>query len=107
MEGADNLIRILITLQNRADAQGVPAEFSWNAISNMLKNVSGIQMDYETFKQQYDKIPQMQNIVDRFDGDGIVLKTKEEPEATQSGNKTTDLNVGAKRAANKLLQQPG
>ena len=107
MEGADNLIRILVTLQNRADSQNVPAEYSWDAISNMLKNVSGIKMDYETFKKQYDSIPQMQNIVDRFDSNGLVLKTQEEPEVTKSGDRTSSLDTSAKRAAKKALQQPG
>ena len=50
----------------------------------MLKNFSGTQMDYETFKTQFDTIPQLKNIVDRFDGQGITLKTKEKPEATRA-----------------------
>ena len=69
--------------------------------------MSGVQMDYETFKAQYDSIPQLQNIVDQFDSDGIVLKTKEKPEATRTGNKPTDLDQSASRAAAKSLKQPG
>ncbi|NDG30351.1 hypothetical protein EB118_09800 [bacterium] len=107
MEGADNLIRILITLKNRADSTGSTAQFSWEAISNMLQNVSGLKMDYETFKKQYDEIPELQQIIDGFDKNGVRLTTRQEPEATKSGNKPSDLNVAAKRAANKVLQQPG
>ncbi len=73
----------------------------------MLKNMSGTQMDYETFKAEYDTIPQLKNIVDRFDGEGITLKTKEKPEATRSDNKTSSLDQGASRAAAKSLKQPG
>jgi hypothetical protein len=86
----------------------VPAQFSWDAISNMLQNVSGIQMDYETFKAEFDAIPQLANIVDRFDGQGIVLKTKEKPEATRGEPKDSGGVMGAaKRAASKTLGRPG
>lgn len=73
----------------------------------MLKNMSGTQMDYETFKAEYDAIPQLKNIVDSFNGEGITLKTKEKPEATRSGNKTSSLDQSASRAAAKSLKQPG
>lgn len=105
MEDAGSLIRILLALQSRANSKGTPGQFSWDAVSNMLQNVSGTQMDYETFKQEYDQLPQLQNIVDRFDGQGITLKTKEKPEATRSG--AAPVNLAAKRAASKTLKQPG
>ncbi len=73
----------------------------------MLKNMSGVQMDYETFKAEYDSIPQLQNVVDRFDAEGITLKTKEKPEATRTGNKTSSLDQSASRAAAATLKQPG
>lgn len=73
----------------------------------MLKNMSGTQMDYETFKAEYDAIPQLQNLVDRFDGEGITLKTRKKPEATRTGNEPTDLGQGASRAAAKMLKKPG
>lgn len=64
-------------------------------------------MDYETFKAEYDSIPQLKNLVDRFDGSGIVLKTKEKPEVTRTGNKQSSLDQSASRAAAKTLGQPG
>ena len=73
----------------------------------MRRNVSGIQMDYETFKAQYDSIPQLKNIVNNFDGQGITLKTKEKPEVTRTGNKTSSLDQSASRAAAATLKQPG
>lgn len=84
------------------------AQFSWDAISNMLQNVSGVQMDYETFKAEFDAIPQLTNIVQQFDGRGLTLKTKEKPEATQGQPKDTGGIMGsAKRAAGKTLKRPG
>ena len=74
----------------------------------MLQNVSGTEMDYETFKSEFDNLPQLANIVQQFDGRGITLKTKEKPEATKGEPKNnSSINASAKRAAGKTLQQPG
>lgn len=74
----------------------------------MLQNISGTEMDYETFKSEFDSLPQLANIVQQFDGQGITLKTKEKPEATRGQPKDQGgINSSAKRAANKALQQPG
>jgi hypothetical protein len=82
------------------------ATYTWDQISNMLRNVSGIHMDYETFKSEYDSIPQLKKIVHNFDGQGITLKTKEKPEATASQGQNNIMST-AKKAAAKTLQQPG
>lgn len=107
MEGADDLIRILNALKSRSDSKGTPGQFSWEAISNMLKNFSGTKMDYETFKAQFDSVPQLKNVVDRFDGQGVTLKTREKPEATRSDKDKTNLDQSASRAAAATLKQPG
>lgn len=107
MEGADNLIRILLQLRNQADSRQELASYTWDQVSNMLKNVSGIHMDYETFKAQYDSIPQLSKVVDRFDGQGITLKTKEKPTDTSGEGGQSNIISTAKRAADKTLQQPG
>lgn len=106
MEGADNLIRILLQLRNQANSKDQIATYTWDQISGMLRNVSGIHMDYETFKAEFDSIPQMKKIVDRFDDQGITLKTREKPTPTQSQGQNNIMST-AKRAATKTLQQPG
>jgi hypothetical protein len=74
----------------------------------MLSNVSGSQMDYETFKKEFDSIPQLKNIVAQFDGRGLTIKTKEKPEATRGQPKAAGgMDASAKRAAAKSLKQPG
>ena len=73
----------------------------------MMRNFSGIEMDYETFKAQFDTLPQLKNIVDRFDGQGLILKTRKKPEATRSDKNTTGIDAAASRAAAKSLKQPG
>ena len=71
----------------------------------MLQNMSGTEMDYETFKAEFDQLPQLKNIVQQFDGRGITLKTKEKPEPTATDK--SNAAPSAKRAAAKTLQQPG
>lgn len=74
----------------------------------MLQNVSGTQMDYETFKKEFDSLPQLANVVQQFDSKGLTLKTKEKPEPTQGKPKSkSGIDASAKRAANKSIQQPG
>lgn len=72
-----------------------------------MRNVTGTDIDYETFKAQFDAVPQIKNVVDRFDGQGLVLKTKEKPEATRSDKNNTGLDQAASRAAAATLKQPG
>ena len=73
----------------------------------MLRNISGTKMDYETFKAEFDQVPQLKNIVDSFNDQGVILKTKEKPEATRSDKSATSLDKSASRAAGKTLKQPG
>ncbi len=72
-----------------------------------MRNVTGTDIDYETFKAQFDAVPQIKNVVDRFDGQGLVLKTREKPEATRSDKNNTGLDQAASRAAAATLKQPG
>jgi hypothetical protein len=74
----------------------------------MLQNVSGTQMDYETFKAEFDQLPQLKNLVQQFDGRGLTIKTKEKPELTRGQPKSQNsIDSSAKRAAGKTLKQPG
>jgi hypothetical protein len=65
-------------------------------------------MDYETFKAEFDNIPQLKQVVAQFDGQGLTIKTKEKPEATRGEPKNNNgVDASAKRAAAKSLKQPG
>jgi hypothetical protein len=65
-------------------------------------------MDYETFKAEFDNIPQLKQVVAQFDGQGLTIKTKEKPEATRGEPKNNNgMDASAKRAAAKSLKQPG
>jgi len=73
----------------------------------MLQNVSGQSIDYDTFKLEFDSNPNLKNIITRFDGKGLVIKTKEKEQSTEFGKKPGNDNAAAQRAADKVIQQPG
>jgi hypothetical protein len=73
----------------------------------MLQNVGGQELDYDAFKAAYDANPAFQQLVDRFDAEGVTIKTKNkmEPAGQRSDKASAQANVmsSAKKAANKLL----
>lgn len=101
------LIRILTNLQNRANSKGVTAKFAWPALSKMMQNTTGQEIDYDAFKSQFDANPQLGNLVDNFDENGVVIKTKaKEQEPGKVGDKAkakAAVNQSAKRAAAKMM----
>jgi hypothetical protein len=107
MEDADDLIRVLSNLQNRANAKKSTAKYSWEAISSMMQNINGQEIDYDLFKMQFDSNPQIKNLVNRFDGQGIEIKTKEKNVPTEFGQKPGIDMGAAKSAAKNVMSQPG
>lgn len=72
----------------------------------MMQNATGQEVDYDAFKSQFDSNPQMKNLVNKFDENGITIKTKnksEEPEITSDKSKSS-IDSSAKRAASKMLK---
>jgi len=72
-----------------------------------MQNTTGQDVDYDAFKAQYDSNPQMSNLIDNFDENGIVIKTKakeQEPGvAADKAKAKTAVNASAKRAAAKMI----
>ena len=60
----------------RANAEGAPAELSYNAITNLMKASGHGSFDYGVFKSLYDASPELQSIVQNFNQDGVVLNTE-------------------------------
>lgn len=101
------LVRVLSNLKGRADSQNQPAQFSWNAISNMLQNVGGSALNYDIFKAEFDANPQFKELIKSFNDRGVVVKTnKEAPKPGQPGDKDaakSNVDRSAKRAAAKMV----
>ena len=98
---------MLLNLRGRADSKHSTAHFSWSAISNLLKNSSGQELDYDSFKAEYDTNLQLKNIVKSFDGKGLVLATKaKDAEPVSNKSSASSVDVSAKRAAAKAMKKP-
>lgn len=73
----------------------------------MMQNTTGQEVDYDAFKAQFDANPQISSLVDNFDENGIVIKTKaKEQEPGKVGDKAkakAAVNQSAKRAAAKMI----
>jgi hypothetical protein len=106
MESAD-LIRVLSNLKHRADSKKTTSSFSWTAISKIYQNISGQELDYDSFKSQFDSDAKIKNLIKSFNRYGVVLNTDEQEMPTEFGQKPKSNNAGALRAADKILQQPG
>jgi hypothetical protein len=71
----------------------------------MLQNVTGQDINYDSFTSSFDTNPQLKNIVDRFDAKGIVIKTKNKADQAvqKSNNAKAGIDAAAKRAAAKMV----
>lgn len=101
------LVRVLKNLQGRADSKNKPAKFSWQAMSQMMQNITGQEINYDAFKAEFDANPQLKNIVDNFDENGVTIKTKNKiaPAGVPGDKVKSQANVmsSAKKAASNLL----
>jgi hypothetical protein len=103
-EERDPLKQVLLTLQQRADSKNQPAEYSWEALNHILQNVQGNSIDYSAFKADYDSDPSFKTLIKGFDENGLTLKTRNDADTPQVGDRgTNDVNKMAKRAAAKEL----
>lgn len=104
-EERNPLKQVLLTLQRRADSKNQPAQYSWDALNNILQNVQGNSVDYTAFKAEYDADPSMKEFVKGFDSNGLTVKTRNMADEPQVGDRgTNDVNKMAKRAAAKELK---
>ena len=59
----------------RANAEGAPAQLSYNAITNLMKASGHGSFDYGVFKSLYDSSVEIQSIVKNFNQNEVVLNT--------------------------------
>jgi hypothetical protein len=74
----------------------------------MMQNISGQQINYDAFKKEFDNNPALDSLVDRFDDDGVVLKTKNKATKApvrKSKGEAGDIKGSAKRAAANILKK--
>lgn len=100
-----------MTLQARSNATHSSGEYSWNAISNIIQNITGQKFDYETFQAKYDANPALQHLVADFNDHGITLNVKHKkhndmvsPDITPE-KQQADINKSAQDAAQQTLNR--
>lgn len=68
-----------------------------------MKNVTGQNMEYDEFKSYYDSDEQFKELVDKFDNQTIVLKTKNKIDPATAAPGANTVDKMAKRAAAKMI----
>jgi hypothetical protein len=72
----DNLVLLLRNMVSQANSQKQPSYLSWGALSNLMKNMNGPPLTYDSFRAAYDSNPDLfKNLVHNYDGRGVTLKT--------------------------------
>lgn len=76
----------LRALQAAADNSNTEAPMTWTALNRAASNYGAPAIDYDRFAARWETDPVLKQIVDRFDGSGLVIKTQaqsDEPEVAQ------------------------
>lgn len=74
---------------------------TWKALNVIGHSYGAPAIDYDRFAALYDGDPSIQNVVDRFDQNGLVLKGPEAQELEAEPKDTGIVSTMAKRAAKK------
>jgi hypothetical protein len=107
MERTDELIRAFRILQKRANSKDSQASYSWSAISNMIGDQVGIELNYDNINPIIQSTPELKKLIKSYSGKGVVLNTKAKEAPTEFGQ-SPGVDMGAaKSAAKNVLQQPG
>lgn len=77
----DPLVLTLRALQSSANNQHSQAAMTWKALNHAAQNYGAPDIDYDRFNARWETDPILKQLVDRFDGRGLVIKTqaKEQP----------------------------
>ncbi len=105
------MINALNSLKSDANFDNETSQISYRALNALTKDDGAPAMDYVRFSAAWDaeeKLPpekqELHNLVDRFDGNGITLKTRDKDSEVPKGNpKASGIQSMAKRAAAKEL----
>jgi hypothetical protein len=80
----------LRSLQSAANNQGSQAPMTWKALNSAANSLGAPDIDYDRFAARWETDPILKQLVDRFDGAGLVIKTnnKEQPEKRSKGGES-------------------
>ena len=82
----------LRSLQSAANNQNTEAPMTWKALNVAGQGFGAPAIDYDRFAARWEQDPILKQLVDRFDGNGLVVKTNEkEPRQQRSEEHTSEL----------------
>ena len=105
------MVLLLRDLQSSANRQyshngnKVLSPLTWDAINNQLQSSGNPEISYDEFNARWGTDPILKQLVDRFDGQGLVIKTKgsmDQPD--QGAPKPQAMAKMAKRATDKAFK---
>lgn len=94
----DPLVMTLRAVQSAANNQNTQAPMTWTALNQAGKNFGAPMIDYDRFAARWETDPVLKQLVDRFDGAGLVIKTNEKEPSAKSSHKEREVTKMAKRA---------
>jgi hypothetical protein len=74
---------------------------TWIALNQACKNLGAPSIDYDRFAARWETDPVLKQLVDRFDGSGLVIKTNEKEPNMKTSHKEREVSKMAKRATHK------
>jgi hypothetical protein len=94
---------------NNQGPEGVTSSFTWKALNQILAKEQEPTLgvtdydSYTAFAKRWETDPELKRLVDKFNGDGLVLKTAEHsPEVGQEPEDQSELDRTADRANKKF-----
>lgn len=97
----DPLVMTLRAVQSAANNQNTQAPMTWIALNKAGRNFGAPSIDYDRFAARWETDPVLKQLVDRFDGQGLVIKTNEKEPSTKTSHKEREVSQMAKRATRK------
>ena len=101
---SDPLVATLMSLQANANNKNAQGSYTWDAINSINKNQGAPMIRYDQFAARWETDPMLKQIVDRFDGHGLVIKTNAAEPEKHGGHKKSKISQMAKRATSKALK---
>ena len=91
-------------MQKAADDQNIQSPLTWRALNRILSSQQAPLVRYREFSARWEKEPILKQLVDRFDGHGLVVKTAAKDQPEQGQKKTSSIDKMAKRATDKAFK---
>ena len=85
-------------MQASADNEEIPSDLSWDSINSEITGYGSPAIDFDRFSERYDQDPELKAIVDKFDKNGLTLKTREKKPEIFKQREESKLAKIAKRA---------